>query len=530
MLSEAIQYLTKHKFSVIPVQSDKRPYVKWAEFQQRHPTREEVEKWWGIWPDAMIGIVTGSISGLFAIDCDTQEGYEAVQKYMPDSLIFPLAKTPRGGWHLYFLMPTDHKLTVGTAIVPGVDYRGEGGYIIAPPSQNSRGAYTWQHNLSLDHIEPPALPPAVIDYINNSIKYKCDVVSANKRQKVTTIANNFFTKGRRDEDLFHVANCLIKGGMQPDYATYTLNILAVNCKPPFPLAEAQDKIKSALERAKRRERNLTQEIREWVLTTNGTFLTTEVYNGQHLTTRAEKKKAQVILGRLVEEGILERTGNKNGCYRIIDRECEDIDFLNASDTPFDIRWPFGIEALVQTMPGNIIVIAGEPNAGKTAFLLNLVKENMRQRTVYYFSSEMGPMEMRKRLGKFDIPLNDWQFHAKERTSNFGDVIKPDAINIIDFLEVYDEFYKIGGMIKEIYDKLDRGIAVIAIQKNRGTDYGLGGGRGLEKARLYLTMAPGKVKIIKAKNWRTTENPNGLERDFKLAGGCKFYTDRDWHRP
>jgi len=234
------------------------------------------------------------------------------------------------------------------------------------------------------------------------------------------------------------------------------------------------------------------------------------------------------LGRLVEEGFIQRVSS--GVYRRVDAECEDIDFVNIDDTILDITWPFRIEELVQIMPGNIVIIAGEPNAGKTAFLLNLVKDNMRKHDVYYFSSEMGPMEFKKRLVKFDLPLNRWKFHPKERTSNFADVIQPDAINIIDFLEIYDEFYKIGAMIREVYDKLNKGTAVIAIQKNKGNEYGLGGTRGLEKARLYLNIEPGKARIIKAKNWASFENPNGLEIDFKLAQGCKFFTDTGWQKP
>ncbi len=89
---------------------------------------------------------------------------------------------------------------------------------------------------------------------------------------------------------------------------------------------------------------------------------------------------------------------------------------------------------------------------------------MDNHEVHYFSSEMGALELKDRFSKFDRPLNSWKVKFKERASNFADVIKPDAINIIDFLEVHDEFYKIGGLIKDIYDKLTTGIAVIAIRK------------------------------------------------------------------
>jgi hypothetical protein len=150
--------------------------------------------------------------------------------------------------------------------------------------------------------------------------------------------------------------------------------------------------------------------------------------------------------------------------------------------------------------------------------------------VLYFNSEMGSSELRKRLTKFDdLALNDWKFKAYERAENFGDVIKPNDVNIIDFLEIHENFYEIGGRLSEIHKKLDKGIAIVALQKNPGQDVGLGGYRTLEKPRLALAMSPGTLKIVKAKNWKTDQNPNGLQRKFKLAAGCKLFADGQWYR-
>ena len=98
------------------------------------------------------------------------------------------------------------------------------------------------------------------------------------------------------------------------------------------------------------------------------------------------------------------------------------------------------------------------------------------------------------------------------------------------MEIHDEFYKIGGLIKDIFDRLKSGVAFIAIQKNRGTDYGLGGMRGLENPRLYLAMEANKIKIIKGKNWTNPEiNPSGLECDFRLVQGCRFIMTSGWKK-
>jgi hypothetical protein len=185
------------------------------------------------------------------------------------------------------------------------------------------------------------------------------------------------------------------------------------------------------------------------------------------------------------------------------------------------------------MPKNIIVVAGESNAGKTAMLLNIAAKNMIDHEVFYFSSEMGGAELKERLSNFteSVPFELWKKCTFiERANDFDVAIRPNAVNIIDFLEIHDEFYKIGGFIKKIFDKLDKGIAIIAIQKNKGRDDGLGGARSIEKARLYLSMAPGVVKIIKAKNWVSSMvNPNGMTKRYKLAKGMIFKEDSDWER-
>ena len=109
----------------------------------------------------------------------------------------------------------------------------------------------------------------------------------------------------------------------------------------------------------------------------------------------------------------------------------------------------------------------------------------------------------------------------------------NGLNIIDFLEVHKDFFMVGGYLKAIHDRLKSGVAIVALQKNKGLDTGLGGARGLEKPRLYLSMEPKdhghQLKIVKAKNWAGTENPNGLCQDFKLAAGCKFIPTSQWYR-
>jgi len=507
-------------FSIIPVGKDKKPLIKWEPYQKEKASKEQIIEWWKKFPAANIGIVTGKISDLAVIDIDTDEGKEAIHDYVSDSILTPTVETPKGGQHLYFRCPDD-KLTNNARLIPGCDLRANGGYVVAPPSVNGNGKqYKWIVNLERS-IAP--LPDAYLKHIYNNNIYS-------SKENVTDFVT-LFSQGRRDNDLFHIANQLAKAKTPENEIRQVLEILANNCTPPFPEKEINIKIDSAIKRIERREVNVTEMVERWVSVTDGYFSVTDAYNSlQSVIGVTRRDTIRVVFKRLKDEGIIAKAGTKDGIYRRVDDHAEDIDWMNADDETIDFKYPLGIEKYVLTLPKNIIVVAGVPNAGKTAFMLNCVKQNMKKFDIQYFSSEMGNYEFKARLSKFELPLKEWRFHAKERVSDFASVLKPDAINIIDYLEMTSDFWLVAQYLREIYEKLNKGIALIAIQKNPGTDVGLGGYRGMEKPRLYINLEQGKAKIVKAKNWAQPGiNPNGLELDFKLVHGCNFKVENDWRK-
>lgn len=238
--------------------------------------------------------------------------------------------------------------------------------------------------------------------------------------------------------------------------------------------------------------------------------------------------------RLVEQGTLNRWGSKRGWYIPRRLELKEMDYVNANDEAVDIWLPFGLSDYVELYANSVVIVAGTYNAGKTCILLNIIAENQRKEwDIHYFNSEMSAGELKKRLGKFDYTaLTDWNFKAYERAEDFQDVIIPgeNSLNIIDFLEVHDEFYIVGRKIKEIHDRLNGGLAIIALQKNPGRDEGMGGSRSMEVARLALAIDYGRVKISKAKNFRQQDkNPNGLQKDFKILHGSQIIDRHPWYR-
>ncbi len=302
--------------------------------------------------------------------------------------------------------------------------------------------------------------------------------------------------------------------------------------------ETAEKVQQIIMGVYRRERNLTEEVRRWITTTEAWFSTNQCDKEVGIETSADKTARRKIFQRLVESVFIEKDKQREGYFRKVDSDLEEINILKDEGEEKPLRLPFGLHEYIKIFPKNIIIVAGEPNAGKTAFLLNIAQENQDTMEVDYFSSEMGRPELRERLSKFDWPLDAWKVRFYERAGGFDTVLNPNHLTIIDFLEVYEEFWKVGLFIRQIYDKLDQGVAIVAIQKNQtrklrdgsiSGEYGLGGQRGLEKARLYCTMGHGKIKIVKGKNWRTGVNPNGLQREFKLVSGCSFRPVSGWYK-
>ena len=167
---------------------------------------------------------------------------------------------------------------------------------------------------------------------------------------------------------------------------------------------------------------------------------------------------------------------------------------------------------------------------------------MDRHEIHLFINEAGDSELAVRLELFgDMKKDDWKCTFWEREDGFADVIKPNAINIIDYLDVTKDFAEIGTPIKDIHSKLERGIALIALQKNPSyydprtgkmvsVDYGVGGAKSVGKSRLYLAIDDGIIKIVKAKNRRGKDSPNGMTRTFKIYDGHDFGDVGYWKKP
>lgn len=141
LLVDLALYYIQIGFSVIPIKpGGKESLIDWKFFQSRKTIPEEAQNWWTEKPNANIGIITGSISGILVMDVDGAEGIETLRQLEVPSTW--KAQTGKG-YHYYFKHPGG-KIPNRIRMLPGVDLKADGGYVVAPPSIHpTERPYTW---------------------------------------------------------------------------------------------------------------------------------------------------------------------------------------------------------------------------------------------------------------------------------------------------------------------------------------------------------------------------------------------------
>ena len=413
---------------------------------------------------------------------------------------------------------------------------GSGFCDVIPPSfvidksKGLRGNYEWLPEQSPEDIEAADLPPLVLDFFNKHLKTSITSI-CNPDAKVYLLE-----EGNRDEGLYHIALNLFKGGSPYPEVDYIIKHLALSCKPQFSQSDAAKKVESAYKRFKEgRGGNIAADVKEWVCVTPGEFTVTACYLDLGCATVRDKSAVRKALERLTEEGIVVPVEGKKGRYRPVAKDMTRIKLSDVTEMEeYDIKYPFHLQNFYRTIPKTAVIVCGEPDAGKTAWLLNFVHKNIYSAPldIHYFTSEMGPAEMYDRASSIPgFNANEWdkRLHIWEREGSFEDVIFPNAINIIDYIEIHEDHWKIGGMIFNIWRKLKKGITIIALQKDPSKDNPKGGISAREKPRLAITLEAGKkdqpnvMVIDKLKNWRNRLQGNlkGKRIEFKLINGCTF---------
>jgi hypothetical protein len=131
-----------------------------------------LERWFGRTPDANVAVATGPGSGLLVLDVDGPEGERALAELerdhgpLPDA--FPMQHTGggRSGWQAFLAWPEGRAIGNSAGrLGPKLDSRGEGGYVLLPPSRTAQ-RYRWAPDRSSRDLPPASAPGWLLDLLD----------------------------------------------------------------------------------------------------------------------------------------------------------------------------------------------------------------------------------------------------------------------------------------------------------------------------------------------------------------------------
>lgn len=151
-LAAAALWYVNRGVAVFPLQpGDKKPYPGSRGFKDATTDEDQVIAWWTERPTANIGLPTGLLFDV--IDVDGEVGSRSLVRLRRAGAVptvYGYATTSRPcGKHLYIAATGDGN---GSAVWPGIDYRGKGGYVVAPPSLVGDRHHEWLYPLDLDAL------------------------------------------------------------------------------------------------------------------------------------------------------------------------------------------------------------------------------------------------------------------------------------------------------------------------------------------------------------------------------------------
>jgi Bifunctional DNA primase/polymerase, N-terminal/Primase C terminal 1 (PriCT-1) len=201
---------------------------------------EVVSAWWEGYPEANIGLATGARSGVWVVDIDGELGEASLHALEQRMGVLPATVesiTGGGGRHLFFRLPDSDEVptikNTARKIGEGLDTRGDGGYVVAPPSIHPRGrAYAWSVDSAAEFADPPVWLVAMII---------APVVRLDERQPPehwTQLAHDGAEEGARNMTLASMAGRYLRLGIHPaEVNELLLGWNASRNRPPLPDAE-----------------------------------------------------------------------------------------------------------------------------------------------------------------------------------------------------------------------------------------------------------------------------------------------------
>jgi hypothetical protein len=236
-ISKILLFYAKHGWAVFPCKAgDKKPLTDHG-FKDASTDPKQIAKWLKKCPNANWAIATGSGSGVFVVDADLKNGGRAawtamLKEHPPIETL--VAQTGGGGLHTYFKCPNSgNRIKSGTDVLAqGIDIKGDGGYVIVPPS---RTAAPYEFEVPPNKVEIAEAPAWLLELLSSPSPKPADTY---------TPLGQPLTVGNRNESIFHQALLLARQGGDIDFVLAAIRTWAQG-QPDFPDSEIVATVQSA---------------------------------------------------------------------------------------------------------------------------------------------------------------------------------------------------------------------------------------------------------------------------------------------
>jgi hypothetical protein len=213
-----------------------------------------IQAWWQENANYNIGIATGAVSNIFVVDVDGGTAETALRKLEESHGVLPetVEAITNRGRHIYFRYPQSPVRNSTSRLADEIDVRGEGGYVIAPPSVHPSGRrYCW----SVDCANAFAEAPRWI--LTKIAEPACSNGNgATQPSEWRDLVNNGVEEGRRNDQITRLTGHLLRRYVDP---FVTLQLLQswnmTHCRPPLPLEDVTRIVDSIAGRELKRRAN-----------------------------------------------------------------------------------------------------------------------------------------------------------------------------------------------------------------------------------------------------------------------------------
>ena len=212
--------------------------------------QQVIKEWWEQWPDSNIGVRTGQVSGIMAVDLDVKDSdvngitnwYELLDDHGSASTM--TAFTGSGGQHWIYKLPPNVEVRndTGTKLAKGIDIRGDGGYIVVAPSVHLSGdTYQWEDN-SQAVLAPEWLISKCASPVQKAVK--TTVKPAEGYEPWVTEALQGVGESYRNHTAARLVGYFHKSGVAEDIIQAVLTPFAEACNPPMDIRELRRTVAS----------------------------------------------------------------------------------------------------------------------------------------------------------------------------------------------------------------------------------------------------------------------------------------------